>query len=81
MRRATVTIPDELEKALDSYRRGLEFPRSLAAVMQTALKEYLRVRGYTALAEPASQRPTVYEDAPTVRGEKTAAEMVVEDRR
>ncbi len=86
MRRATVTIPDELEKALDSYRRNLEFPPSLAAVMQTALKEYLRVRGYTALAEPdtgqrPSQRPTVYEDAPTVRGEKTAAEMVVEDRR
>ncbi len=45
MRRATVTIPDELEKALDSYTRDLEFPPSLAAVMQAALKEYLSRRG------------------------------------
>ncbi len=82
MRRATVTIPDELEKALDSYRRDLEFPPSLAAVMQAALKEYLGGRGYPAPAElDAGERPTVYEAAPTVRGEKTAAEMVVEDRR
>jgi hypothetical protein len=48
MRRATVTIPDGLEKALDSYARDLEFPPSLA---------------------------------PTLRGNKTAAEMVIEDRR
>ena len=82
MRRATVTLPDELEKALDSYRKDLEFPPSPAAVMQAALEEYLRGRGYTALAEPeASQRPTVYEDAPTVRGDKTAAQIIVEDRR
>lgn len=82
MRRATVTISDELEKALDSYRKDLEFPPSLAAVMQAALKEYLGGRGYAALGEPeASRRPTVYEGAPTVRGEQTAAEMVVEDRR
>jgi hypothetical protein len=82
MRRATVTIPDDLERALDSYRKDLEFPPSLAAVMQAALKEYLGGRGYTASGEPdAGQRPTVYDGAPTVRGERTAAEMVVEDRR
>jgi hypothetical protein len=87
VRRATVTIPDELDKALDSYRRDLEFPPSLAAVMQAALKEYLRGKGYSAPEEPGTrpglsgQKPTVYEDAPTVRGEKTAAEMVIEDRR
>lgn len=82
MRRATVTISDELEKALDSYRKDLEFPPSLAAVMQAALKEYLGGRGYTALGEPgAGRRPTVNENAPSVRGEKTAAEMVIEDRR
>lgn len=82
MRRATVTIPDELEKALYSYARDLEFPPSLAAVMQAALKEYLSRRGYAAPGEPTTgERPTVYEDAPTVRGDKTAAEMVIEDRR
>jgi hypothetical protein len=82
MRRATVTIPDELEKALDSYARDLEFPPSLAAVMQAALKEYLSRRGYLAPGGPtAGEGPTVYEEAPTVRGDKTAAEMVIEDRR
>jgi hypothetical protein len=82
MRRATVTIPDELEKALDSYTRDLEFPPSLAAVMQAALKEYLDRRGYPATGEQIiGERPSVYEDAPTVRGVKTAAEMVIEDRR
>lgn len=82
MRRATVTIPDKLEEALDSYTRDLEFPPSLAAVMQAALKEYLSRRGYPASGRPAAgERPTVYEDAPTVRGDKTAAEMILEDRR
>lgn len=51
MRRATVTIPDELEKALDAYRGDLEFPPSLAAVMQAAIKEYLGGRGYPDLTE------------------------------
>ncbi len=82
MRRATITIPDELEQALDAYRKDLEFPPSLAAVMQAALKEYLGGRGYTVPGGPASgRRPTVYEGAPAVRGGKTASEMVVEDRR
>jgi hypothetical protein len=82
MRRATVTIPDGLEKALDSYARDLEFPPSLAAVMQAALKEYLSRLGYPAAGDPiAGERPTVYEDAPTLRGNKTASEMVIEDRR
>jgi Arc/MetJ-type ribon-helix-helix transcriptional regulator len=82
MRRATVTIPDELEEALEVYRREREFPPSLAAVMQAALREYLNQRGYPVLEEPGAESgPAVYEDAPTVRGAKTAAEMVVEDRR
>jgi hypothetical protein len=80
MRRATVTIPDGLEKALDSYARDLEFPPSLAAVMQAALKEYLSRRGYPASGEPIpGEGPTVYEDVPTLRGNKTVAEMVIED--
>jgi hypothetical protein len=88
MRRATITIPDELEKVLDAYRGDLEFPPSLAAVMQIALKEDLSQRGDSTLDErpgtragTSGQRPAMYEDAPTVRGEKTAAEMVIEDRR
>ncbi|CAN5706986.1 hypothetical protein BH24ACT21_BH24ACT21_08830 [soil metagenome] len=82
MRRATVTIPEKLEAALESYRRDLEFPPSFAAVMQTALKEYLRQRGYVSdEGQSSGVMPPMYEDAPTIRGEKTAAEMVLEERR
>lgn len=78
MRRATVTISEELEGALESYRSDLEFPPSLAALMQAALKEYLHQRGY---GSSSGEVPSMYEGAPTVKGEKTASEMVLEDRR
>jgi len=81
VKRATVTIPKELGSALESYRRDLEFPPSFAAVMQAALREYLDRRGYApSEVLPAGDRPSMYEDAPTVRG-KTASEIVAEDRR
>ena len=48
MRRTTITIPDELERAIEKYRRDLEVPPALAAVVQTALREYLAERGYLA---------------------------------
>ena len=82
MRRATVTIPDDLEKVLESYRRDAEFSPSLAALMQAALREYLRQRGYVAGQVGADDSSSaMYEDAPSVKGRKTAAEMVLEDRR
>lgn len=82
MRRATVTIRDELEEALESYRGSQEFPPSLAVLVNAALSEYLARRGYSSSEETVG-RPTVYENAPRLRGgpdEKTAAEMVIEDR-
>jgi hypothetical protein len=82
MRRATVTIRDELEEALESYRGSQEFPPSLAVLVNAALSEYLARRGYSS-DEEAAGSPTVYEDAPRLRGgpdKKTAAEMVIEDR-
>jgi hypothetical protein len=39
MRRASITITDELERAVERYRRDLEVPPALAAVVQTALGE------------------------------------------
>ena len=66
---------------MESYKRDLEFSPSLAALMQAALREYLRQRGYVAQDGEADPRPTMYEDAPFLRGDKTAAEMVLEDRR
>ena len=46
MRRASFTIPDGLEAALERYRGDMEAPPSLASVVQAALGEYLEGRGY-----------------------------------
>ena len=48
MRRATITIPDDLEATLEAYQRHQKFPPSLTAVVQAALREYLAERGYLA---------------------------------
>jgi len=41
MKRATITIPDELQEALDEYVRRQETPPPLGSVMQTALRQFL----------------------------------------
>ena len=46
MKRATMTIPDDLSKAVDEYVNAQDVPPALTAVMQAALREYLRKRGY-----------------------------------
>jgi Arc/MetJ-type ribon-helix-helix transcriptional regulator len=85
MKRTSITIPDELEKALEDYRRDLEVPSALAAVVQAALREYLEKRGYIPVGEelvpPSGGKPSLLEDAPKIGGKKTAADAVIEDRR
>jgi metal-responsive CopG/Arc/MetJ family transcriptional regulator len=46
MRRATVTIPDDLAKAVESYVRAQEARPALTTVVQAALRQYLTERGY-----------------------------------
>jgi hypothetical protein len=46
MRRATITIPHELEAGLDAYTRQQEVSPALTAVVQAALQEYLARRGF-----------------------------------
>ena len=53
MKRATITLPDELEDALEAYRRSQEVPLALTAVTQAALREYLGRRGF--LSPPAGR--------------------------
>jgi len=48
MKRATMTLPDDLAEAVDSYRQSQEAPPSLTTVVQTALREYLGQRGFLA---------------------------------
>ncbi len=46
MKRATITLPDELEHALEKYLGSQDVPLPLTAVAQAALREYLAKRGF-----------------------------------
>jgi hypothetical protein len=46
MKRATVTIPDDLAKAIENYARTQEVRPPLTAIVQVALRRYLTERGY-----------------------------------
>ena len=46
MKRATVTVSEGLEEALDLYIKDQEASPSLTAVMQAALRDFLANRGY-----------------------------------
>ena len=46
MRRATVTIADDLEANLDAYVRQQDAPPAFTTVVQAALREYLALRGF-----------------------------------
>ena len=47
MRRATITIGDEIAAQLDSWMRQQDAAPSVTAVVQSALKEFLALRGFT----------------------------------
>jgi hypothetical protein len=57
MKRATVTIPDDLADAVESYVRDQEAPPPLTAVVQAALRQFLALRGYLRPAGPLRIRP------------------------
>lgn len=46
MKRTSVTIADDVEKALEAYRLDQDIPPRLVDVVQAALREYLAGRGY-----------------------------------
>jgi hypothetical protein len=57
MKRATMTLPDDLAKAVDEYVQAQEAPPALTTVVQAALREYLRERGYLRTYRPLKIRP------------------------
>jgi len=57
MKRATVTIPDDLADAVEQYVRDQEVSPPLTAVVQAALRQYLALRGYLRPAGPLRIRP------------------------
>jgi hypothetical protein len=46
MKRATMTLPDDLAEAVENYVQAQEAPPSLTAVVQAALRQYLSERGF-----------------------------------
>ena len=50
VRRTTISLPDELQDALQRYRADREAEAPLSAVAQAAIREFLAKRGY--LQEP-----------------------------
>jgi hypothetical protein len=57
MRRATMTLPDDLAKAVDDYVKAQEAPPALTTVVQAALREYLRERGFLRTYRPLKITP------------------------
>jgi hypothetical protein len=57
MKRATVTLPNDLAKAVDDYIRAQEAPPALTTVVQAALREYLRERGFMRTYRPLRISP------------------------
>ena len=57
MKRATITIGGDLEKALQSYTRRQEVAPSFTALVQAALREYLARRGAAGPAHPLRITP------------------------
>jgi hypothetical protein len=52
MKRATVTLTDDIAQAVEEYQRAQEAPPALAAVVQAALRQYLRERGFLRPYQP-----------------------------
>jgi hypothetical protein len=57
MKRATITLPDDLAEATDKYLQAQDAPPALTTVMQTALREYLRERGFLRVRRTLKIRP------------------------
>jgi len=57
VKRATVSIPDDLAKAVDSYVRAQDAPLPLTAVVRAALRQYLAERGCLRAHKPLSINP------------------------
>lgn len=81
-----MSITDELERALEAYRRDQDVPPRLVDIVQAALGEFLAGRGYL---EPARRREeprgkprgVPKERAVRIEGPNNLGAAVIEDRR
>lgn len=57
MKRATVTLPDDLAEAVEMYTQAQNVTPALTAVVQAALREYLEERGFLRTYRPLKLEP------------------------
>jgi hypothetical protein len=57
MKRASMSLPDDLAAALDHYVQAQGAPPALTTVVQAALREYLRERGFLRAYRPLKITP------------------------
>ena len=57
MKRATMNFPDDLADAVERYVNAQEVTPALTTVVQAALREYLRERGYLRTYRPLKITP------------------------
>ncbi len=57
MRRATITIPDDLDHELEDFLASQDAPPSLTNVMQTALRNYLEQRKWSERGFRSAESP------------------------
>jgi hypothetical protein len=62
MRRETVTVANDLDEVLEAFRRDKGRPNDFSALVDAALRQYLRVRGYVAASDYRPLRLTPDED-------------------
>lgn len=69
MKRATITLTDELEAELEAYRAGQEVPPSLTSLVQVALRSFLAERGSQRSGAAGAAWPSEIAEAPAAYGE------------
>jgi hypothetical protein len=57
MKRASVTLPDDLAEAVEKYTQSQNVTPALTAVVQAALREYLQERGFLRTYRPLKLEP------------------------
>lgn len=83
MKRTSISIDDDLEKALEDYRSDQEVPPRLVDVVQTALREFLAGRGYARASDASPRKPggAPRSKRPQLEGPDDVGAAVTEDRR
>jgi metal-responsive CopG/Arc/MetJ family transcriptional regulator len=57
MKRITVTLPDDLERELDTYLASKDAPPNLTTLTQAALRDYLQAKRLSERAYRPAQKP------------------------